>query len=223
MGQKILILNILKNLRKQLKVILSITFLSIGVVWFLLYFVLVPEYKATSQILVEQEESSVPSAVADSQLASQVPGINETYSATIRSPQVLGEVIKELGLKVSVKQLHERIIVSEAADSQVLNITVSSADKELAIQIANSVAVNFKKKIPEMMQVEKVSVIPITSDQLPTSPFEENMVFSLGVAGAFGFIIGTLVAFILEMLNTLFKTGRQDSKTTAAKLQTVFK
>lgn len=221
MGQKILIFSIMKNLRKRLKLILGITFLSMGIVWLLLQFALTPEYKATSQILVEQLTSITPPA--DMPLAEQDPQVADMYSIALRSPQVLEKVIEKLQLEMTINELHEKIAVSEAIDSQVLNITVTSLNKQEAVQIANAIALTFKEEIPKMMQANNVSVIPNITDQAPASPLEENMVFSLGLAGAFGFIIGTLIAFILEMMDTLFKTGRRGNKDAASKLQTVFK
>ncbi|QDY44678.1 hypothetical protein HF394_01570 [Planococcus glaciei] len=221
MGQKMLIFSIMKNLRKRLKLILGITFLSVGMVWFLFQFVLMPEYKATSQILVEQLTSITPQA--DMPLAEQDPQVADTYSIALRSPEVLGKVIKKMDLKMNINELHEKITVSEAIDSQILNITVTSFDKKEAVQIANAVALTFKEEVPNMMQTKNVSVIPTVTDEVPASPFENSLVFSLGLAGAFGFIIGTLIAFILEMMDTLFKSGRQENKDAATKLQTVFK
>jgi capsular polysaccharide biosynthesis protein len=221
MGQKMLVLNIMKNLKKRLKLILGITFLSVGVVWFLLLFVLVPEYKATSQIIVEQLAGLTPTP--DSPLAEEAPGLGDIYRVTLRSPEFLESVIDNMDTEMTVNELHEKITVSEVIDSQVFNITVTSLQEEEAVQIANTVALTFKEEIPEMVPADNVLVIPNIADQVPASPFEENVVFSLGIAGAFGFITGTLIAFIVEMLNMLFKTGRKENKDAAAKLQTVFK
>lgn len=221
MGQKMLIFSIMKNLRKRLKLILGITFLSVGMVWFLSQFVLMPEYKATSQILVEQLTSITPPT--DMPLTEQDPQVADMYSIALRSPEVLEKVITKLELDMNIPELHEKITVSEAIDSQVLNITVTSLNKEEAALIADAVALIFKEEVPNMMQSKNVSVIPNAADQAPASPFENSLVFSLGIAGAFGFIIGTLIAFILEMMDTLFKTGRRENKDASTKLQTVFK
>ncbi|MBZ5200507.1 hypothetical protein HU147_04670 [Planomicrobium chinense] len=221
MGQKMLIFSIMKNLRKRLKLILGITFLSVGMVWFLSQFVLMPEYKATSQILVEQLTSISPPT--DMPLTEQDPQVADMYSIALRSPEVLGKVITKLELDMNIPELHEKITVSEAIDSQVLNITVTSLNKEEAALIADAVALTFKEEVPNMMQSKNVSVIPNAADQATASPFENSLVFSLGIAGAFGFIIGTLIAFILEMMDTLFKTGRRENKDASTKLQTVFK
>src|SRR5690606_24775787 len=201
--------------------ILGITFLSVGMVWFLSQFVLMPEYKATSQILVEQLTSITPPT--DMPLTEQDPQVADMYSIALRSPEVLEKVITKLELDMNIPELHEKITVSEAIDSQVLNITVTSLNKEEAALIADAVALTFKEEVPNMMQSKNVSVIPNAADQAPASPFENSLVFSLGIAGAFGFIIGTLIAFILEMMDTLFKTGRRENKDASTKLQTVFK
>lgn len=221
MGKKSLVLNIVKNLRMRIKMILSISLLSIAIVWILNSFIIVPEYQATTQIFIEQPPAAVQMSDAPATVAG--PAITDTYSVIVRSPEVLKKVIIEMDLDTTISELHEQIIVTKPENSQVLNITVAGEDKAEAAAIANSLGDIFIEEIPNLTQTTNAVIIATASENPETTLFEENTVFSLGVAGAFGLIIGILMAFILEMLNTVFKTGKKESQSNVNKIQTVFK
>ncbi|MBB5179171.1 capsular polysaccharide biosynthesis protein [Planomicrobium koreense] len=223
MGKKSLVLNIVKNLRMRIKMILSISLLSVALVWILNSFIIVPEYQATTQIFIEQPPEAAQ--MADGPAMGAGPAITDTYSVIVRSPEILRKVIIELGMEkeTNISELHEQIVVTRPADSQVLNITVAGEDKIKAAAIANSLGEIFIEEIPNLTQTTNAVIISSASEVPESTLFEENTVFSLGVAGAFGLVIGILLAFILEMLNTVFKTGKKENQSSVNKIQTVFK
>ncbi len=221
MGKKSLVLNIVKNLRMRIKMILSISFLSIAIVWILNSFFIVPEYEAVTQIFIE--ESSLATQTTNAPAIDAIPSISDTYSAIVRSPEILKEVIVGLELEMTISELRDQVNVSKTENSQVLNIRVAGNDKNEAAAIANALAVVFVKEIPNLTQTTGATIISSASDGPESTLFEENVIFSLGVAGAFGLIVGTLFAFILELLNTVIKTGKQERRTSSSSFQTVFK
>ncbi len=221
MGKKSLVLNIVKNLRMRIKMILSISFLSIAIVWILNSFFIVPEYEAVTQIFIE--ESSLATQTTNAPAIDAIPSISDTYSAIVRSPEILKEVIVGLELEMTISELRDQVNVSKTENSQVLNIRVAGNDKNEAAAIANALAVVFVKEIPNLTQTTGATIISSASDGPESTLFEENVIFSLGVAGAFGLIVGTLFAFILELLNTVIKTGKQERRTSSTSFQTVFK
>ncbi len=221
MGKKSLVLNIVKNLRMRIKMILSISFLSIAIVWILNSFFIVPEYEAVTQIFIE--ESSLATQTTNAPAIDAIPSISDTYSAIVRSPEILKEVIVGMELEMTISELRDQVNVSKTENSQVLNIRVAGNDKNEAAAIANALAVVFVKEIPNLTQTTGATIISSASDGPESTLFEENVIFSLGVAGAFGLIVGTLFAFILELLNTVIKTGKQERRTSSSSFQTVFK
>ncbi len=221
MGKKSLVLNIVRNLRMRIKMILSISFLSIAIVWILNSFFIVPEYEAVTQIFIE--ESSLATQTTNAPAIDAIPSISDTYSAIVRSPEILKEVIVGMELEMTISELREQVFVTKTENSQVLNIRVAGNDKNEAAAIANALAVVFVKEIPNLTQTTGATIISSASDGPESTLFEENVIFSLGVAGAFGLIVGTLFAFILELLNTVIKTGKKERRTSSTSFQTVFK
>ncbi len=221
MGKKTLVLKIVKNLRMRIKMILSVSLMSVAIVWILNSFFLVPEYEAITQIFIEEPAPAMQ--LANAPAIDAIPSLSNTYSVIVRSPEVLKKVIIEMELDTTIAELHEQIKVTKPENSQVLNITVAGNDKNEAAAIANALAIIFIEEIPNLTQTPGATIISSASAGPESTLFEENMIFSLGVAGAFGLIVGILLAFILELLNTVIKTGKKERQTSASRLQTVFK
>lgn len=221
MEKKTLIFTILKNLRKYLRLILIVTFLSVATVWVLLSFFLTQPYQSTSQILVEVITAS--NSPAETATLRSDPQVAEAYGIIIKSPEILGKVITELGLPVSINELHENIAISRSVNSQVLNITVTRMDSEEAAAIANTVAMVFKQEIPEIMRVDNIEIISTATAEKPSPVIREELMIDLGVAGVFGLVVGVLIALIIDLLNVLAKPGRRRGREKNTELQTVFK
>lgn len=218
MGKKTLVLHIVKNLRMRVKMILTISFLSIAIVWSLNSFFIVPEYEAVTQIFIEK-----PVQMASTSAVEDIPSMSDTYSVIVRSPEILKKVIIEMDLETTISELDEQIMVTKSENSHVLNITVAANDKKEAAEIANALALVFIEEVTNLTQTTGASIVSSASAGPESTLFEENMIFSLGVAGAFGLIVGILLAFILELLNSVMKTGKKEKETSASRLQTVFK
>ncbi|MDN7241537.1 Wzz/FepE/Etk N-terminal domain-containing protein [Planococcus sp. N028] len=224
MSEELFVLNILKSLKKRLSLILSITILSVATVWFLLEFVITPDFEATTQIWVDGlvDETLEGEAAADQ----ADPLIMEAYDSIFKSKDVLQIVKNELKLPYSVRELHDLITVTHASDSQVLNITVRHEDSKEAVEIANKLTVVSQEALMEWLGLDSIKIITKASEEAAAASIDENKIFDLGLAGAFGLIVGILIAIILEMLNTVFKNtkrGRRRRKKEDVKLQTVFK
>lgn len=227
MSEEVGILNILKSLKKRLNLILSITVLSIVTVWLLLLFVITPDFQATTQILME--DPATEAAEGDVIIDQAGPEMINAYGQLLKSEDVLLPTINELNLEYTVHELKDLITVTHASNAQVLNITVSSGDDKEAVEIANSLTSVLQEKLIEWLGVNNLMIITKASEETVDSSLDENLIFGLGLAGAFGLIVGILIAFILEMLNTTLKNNKHGlrrkrrKKDEEANLQTVFK
>lgn len=85
----------------------------------------------------------------------------------IRSRTVVEDVIEKLGLKYSYEQLAGMIEVTAVEDTRVLEISATSTDSQLAVEIANQTAESAKVKIPEVLKAPAPSIVEkaVTSTQ----------------------------------------------------------
>ncbi|HAC5789068.1 TPA_asm: capsule biosynthesis protein CapA, partial [Listeria monocytogenes] len=82
-------------------------------------------------------------------------------------------------------------------ESQVLNITVKSGDRKDSEQLANTIAKVFTKEVPNIMNVNNVTVLSKADEADKVSP-------RIMVNTAISLIIGLIIASIYILLNALF-------------------
>lgn len=129
-----------------------------------------------------------------------------TYNVIIKSPAILSLVIDELDLNTTAAALTNKITVSNAEDSQVVNITVQDPDPQKAVDIANKTAEVFQTQIKTLMQVNNVSVLtPAVLGDNPT-PVKPDPMLNMAIAAVIGMMLGVGLAFLLEYLDTTVKT-----------------
>lgn len=221
MAEKVMVFNILKSLKNHIKLIAGITLLSMATIWALLTFILAPNYQATSQLYIEQPTAGLPEAGNVEKTAD--PQVVEAYGALIKSKEVLATAIESTGTSMTTAQLFEKVTVSNVSASQVLNITVDGQNRKKAGEIANSLANSAVAEGWKRMKVDNLKIITKASVEEVPSLLEENILYVLTIGGIFGIIVGTLIAFIVELFNMLFRTGVLERRRKQSNLQTVFK
>src|SRR5699024_8850609 len=167
MEETISLKEIFEVIKQRILLILAITLGAAVVAAIVSYFVLTPTYQSSSQFIVNQstQEQEVPYNVND--IRANVEIIN-TYNVIIKSPAILEEVISQLDLPYTVGELSENIAVANEQDSQVVTVTATDENPELAVDIANTTVAVFQDKIQEFMNVDNVGVL--TEAQLSANP-----------------------------------------------------
>lgn len=82
-----------------------------------------------------------------------------TYRHIVRSKLVLQQVIDRLKLSYSTDTLSTKINVVALEDTEILKISVSDKNPDLAVNIANTTADIFKNEITQIYNINNVSVI----------------------------------------------------------------
>ncbi|VYU28542.1 Capsular polysaccharide type 8 biosynthesis protein cap8A [Staphylococcus simulans] len=147
------LVTILKN---NLKLIVGIPLLFLIVSLILTFFFMKPKFESSTQIIVNQSHSD--EQFMAQQVQSDLKLVN-TYTDIIKSPNVLNEVAKNKKVKYTPEQLSKMVNVQNKTESQILNISVVSQNKNDSKLIANEVAGVFKKNIKKIMNVDNVTII----------------------------------------------------------------
>lgn len=210
MEETISLKEVFAALKKRIILILSITIIAVTLSGVISYYLLTPIYAASTQILVNQEKSErINYSAADVQTNLQL--IN-TYNVIIKSPVILDEVIKELNLNLSAKQLNERITVGSEKDSQVVNISVQNEDPKMAAEIANTTASVFQKKIAEIMNVDNVSILASADVRGGEKPISPQPMLNMMIALVVGLMLGFGLALLLEYFDHTVKSEKDVEK-----------
>ena len=74
----------------------------------------------------------------------------------IKSSQILGAVIEELNLDITLEQLQEMLTVETIIYSRTLSISIEGKNKQEIEQIADAIKQIVKVKIPQLLEVKRV-------------------------------------------------------------------
>ena len=112
-------------------------------------------------MLVLTKETTL-SSLADLQIGSQ---LTKDYNILITSRTVLQDVVDELNLDMTYKELKERITVENPSDTRILSITATDKDPEMAKKIADTLAKTSADFIGDKMEVTPPKIIEEGADR----------------------------------------------------------
>ncbi len=128
-----------------------------------------------------------------------------TYSVLVRSKDVLGQVISNLGIDISWESLKNNVTVSSVEDTEVLEISVTNLNPEYAADIANEIAKVFSDKVAEIYNINNVHIVD--EAETPTGPSNINHTKDVVIFAFIGIVVAVIYVLIANMLDTTIKTA----------------
>ncbi|OFV27117.1 YveK family protein [Staphylococcus sp. HMSC14C08] len=188
----------------KLVLLLPIIFMLISVL--ITTFLMKPEYEANTQVLVNQKEKN--SELMAQEVQSNIQLVN-TYSEILKSPRILDEVAKK-NKKYSASDIKGMLTVTTQAESQILNVNVENGSKKDAEKVANDIANVFSDKMPDIMNVDNVSVL--SSAKGAGSKVSPNLLLNLAIGLILGLILSLIVIVLKEMFDKRIRTEEDIEK-----------
>lgn len=167
-----------------------------------------PMYNSTTKLVLTEQKQNTSITTNDVTLSNNLV---KTYSEIIKSRDVLTKVIDDLKLGVTVDQLASKISVSSVSNTQLINVTVSDKDAEMAQKIANDLAKVFKAEIVALYKIDNVQIVDKAT--AATAPYNINVVkqtveyLLAGLAAGIGIV---LIMFYLD--NTIKNSQTVEDK-----------
>lgn len=127
----------------------------------------------------------------------------ETYSKIIKSKLVLEQVISETGVTYTAEELSENVSVEAYENTEMLKISVTDQDPELAANIANSIAQVFSGEIAKIYQINNISVVDVavTPEEVSNNTIKRDLLIALFIS-----IFGTIgVVFVVYYFDDTVK------------------
>ncbi|MEK4621796.1 MULTISPECIES: YveK family protein [Priestia] len=203
MEEKTSIKGLFLVIQKRLPIILLLT-VTLGIISGVIsYFVLAPVYQASTQVLINQKDAN-NSSLNGMQIKTNTDLIN-TYSAILKSRTILEEVKNELNLSQSVDTLSQQITVNSQENSQVFSVIVEDKNAIEAAKIANTVSETFRKEIPNIMNIDNVTVLSKANLKDKMAPIEPHPITNVAVTLVIGFMTSIALAFLLEYMDNTIK------------------
>ena len=162
----------------------------------------VPMYKSEAKIVLTNQSAQITQndIVINKNLVS-------TYREIIKSRRILSQVIENLNLDLTIEKLNKKVKVSSANDTEMIIISVVDESKSLSRDIANEIAVIFKKEIVDIYKIENITIVDNAVDATTAYNVQPLKQYILGFG--LGFIIGTGLIVLMFYFDDSIKSSEQ--------------
>ena len=163
-----------------------------------------PLYHGTTSIVLGNQNADTTITNSDIQVNRN---LLETYTQIIKSRKILSTVISQLGLDYSEEALANKVSVSAITDTDIIKISVSDRNNQLAAQIANKIAEVFMADIKARYNLQNVSVL---DEAIPeASPYNVNIAKEIVLYLCIGIIVGCVIVFAIFYFDTSIKSSTE--------------
>ena len=200
---KVEIYELWKTIRQRKLLIAAITISAVIVTGLLSFYVIKPVYEVTSTLVVQTNSTNNQIGYNDLMVNQKLV---KTYSEIIKSRYICETVIQKLDLRISVKELLEKIRVKAADESLITSITVTDKNPVQAVEIANTFAQTFAANLKFVMRVDNVTILDLAKLSIDVVPVRPRPYLYMAIAGALSLMAAVGLAFLLESLDRTVKT-----------------
>ena len=194
--------------KKILIIVLTIICMIVGGIYS--YFMMTPEYTATTTIVLTKTEE-----VASSSTGNATESITQTdvllnqnlvstYSEIIKSNNVLRQVMSNLNtLNLNENELRNSVEVTAKEDTEVIEISVVNTNPENATLIANEISKVFADTVSDIYKINNVYILDAAEE--PTAPSNINHVRFIIISAAVGIILSCGYVVIRNLFDNTTK------------------
>ena len=176
-----------------------------------------PVYRAQTTVVIAKSEGTTDSATTLSDVnASQK--LVSTYGEIAKSELVLNQVIENLGLRVTVKELSKNLSIRQVDDTSIIGITVLDSKPQLSSTIANEIAAVFAREVKNIYKIENVTQLSVAV--VPTTPANNTTIRDLILAVVIAIMAVAGFAFLRFYLDDSVKQS-DDVEKLKEKLQKI--
>lgn len=201
--EEINIRDFLNYLKKYVLVIIAVALVLIIGVFIYDKSIKKPLYTTyTTIILTKSNETQTGTTITQNDILLNQKLV-ETYSKIIKSKLVLEQVISETGVTYTAEELSENVSVEAYENTEMLKISVTDQDPELAANIANSIAQVFSGEIAKIYQINNISVVDVavTPEEVSNNTLKRDLLIALFIS-----IFGTIgVVFVVYYFDDTVK------------------
>lgn len=163
-----------------------------------------PLYHGTTSIVLVNQNNGNTITNSDIQVNRNLV---ETYTQIIKSRKILSTVISQLGLTYSESVLANNVSVSAITDTDIIKISVSDENNQLAADIANEIARVFIEDIKTRYNLQNVSVLDEAVAE--SSPYNVNIAKEIVLYILIGVVLGCAIVFVMFYFDTSIKSSTE--------------
>ncbi|WP_195265445.1 Wzz/FepE/Etk N-terminal domain-containing protein [Clostridium sp. 1001275B_160808_H3] len=192
-------------LKKRWLMIVSITLIATVISAILSFFVIKPQYEASTKVFIGKDEGDTQGYNQNDVLMYQK--LMKTYSETIKTRDLVSRALDKTSYDLGADTVLSNLTIVSVADTQILQIKYKSNDPKEAMVVIEEISDEFIKTSKELVPNGNIKVIEEV--QLPENPVSPNKKMNIAIAFLLGLMVSVGLAFLLEFLDNTFKTKDQ--------------
>ena len=193
------ILHALRNRWKLIVVItLSVTFISA----IFSFYIIKPEYEATTKVFIGKEQSENSSDYSNNDIQ-MYQKLMKTYGEVIKTKDLINAALETSGIFLETNDVLNNLAVTTNTDTQILEISYTSTDPYEANNVLQAITDTFM--IDAKLLIPNGNVQVIEAVQIPQTPVSPNKKMNIAIAFVLGLMISVGLVFLLEYLDNSFK------------------
>lgn len=166
-------------------------------------FVIKPIYTSSTKIYVISRQNT-ENTITNLDLETSTQ-LTKDYQILVKSRPVIEQVIADLNLNMTYKELASSIKVNTPTDTRILEIEVEYMDPILAKKIVDSIAAVSTERMVSIMEMEKANIVE--RGDIPTKQSSPNIMVNTMIGGLAGVFVSVFIILFIYLLNDSIKTG----------------
>lgn len=199
--------DIIDVLRKRWKIIVSVTAIATIISAIISFFVISPKYEASTKLFIGKEQTQNADQSYNSSDVQMYQKLLKTYAEVITTNDLVGRAIDDTNLSLKSLDVLGSLTVTPRADTQILEISYTNTDPEVAKEIVESLTNEFINYSVELIPNGNVKIIEEV--RLPEKPVSPNKKLNIAIAFLLGLMISVGFSFLIEFMDNTFKTKEQ--------------
>lgn len=199
--ENINISEIFSALKQRYKLIIAITLAFTLISGIISFFVIKPKYEANVKLFIGKEESK--NAEYDSSEVQMYQKLITTYAEVVKTDDLIEKTLNENEIDKGIGEVKGGLKVTPRADTQILEISYTDTDKELAFNFLNGITSNFMKDSKRLIPNGNIQIIETV--RMPENPVSPNKKLNILIAFVLGLMVSVGLSLLLEFMDNTFK------------------
>lgn len=203
--QTISIREIVDVLKEYWKMILVITLCATVLSGFITFFVIKPQYDASTKIFIGKEEAEEQDYnESDIEMYQK---LMKTYIEIIKTRDLIEKALGRVHSNLTANQVLGRLTVTNITDTQIIEIKFKYKDPVVAKEIIEAITEELITVSNSLVFNGSIRVVDHVS--IPHTPVSPNKNINILLSILLGIIISVAIAFLREYMNNTYKNAEQ--------------
>lgn len=193
-------------LKKRWKLIALITIIATLVSAILSFFVIKPQYEASTKLFIGKQETQDNNAYNNNDVM-MYQKLMKTYAEIVKTSDLVTKAVDNAKLDYNQKEIDgilKNLTVTPSADTQILDLKYKGKDPKEVLEVTNAITDEFISESKKLIPNGNLQIIQAA--QLPENPVSPNKKLNILIAFVLGLMVGVGVVLLLEYLDNTFKS-----------------